>query len=584
MLLLVGLLGLLTKPVVAETNCEGLGGEPLYECLGRQITDLSKALADSKAATAPLESEVSRLEREIASIQRQIGAAEDRLDDLADEIEDREKDLAVQYLLLAEKTKGYYKRMRTSSGAVEWLLAVGSGELQQELGYREVAVNQDRVMIASLAEEIAGLESDRADLEASKTRLSGLQASLDKEADFFKKEIAGAKEYQKSLEGKIASLSALQQSVLSAKAETFSTTVGDVPLADDYNASIEGFRNSAPGGSFAVFSFGAPHFKGMSQYGAYGRAKAGQSAEEILKAYYGEGIEIKKDYDSGKQIHVIGCSVGTYSYSECVSKQYSWIDQTVDIETYVKRIYEMPSSWTDNDSAALKAQAVAARSYALARGGTICPSESCQVYKTSNKGGAWDVAVDATRGWVLMANGQPFSAWYSSTSGGYQESYTSNGYSTPGFWDAEGGRSGWTSNAWESRAGSPWFYKAWYKSRSGDICGRDNPWLSGEEMADIINAWVVVYQRGESDDRVTPIGSCWGGNPYSIAELKGKGGYGRVNGVSVTYRDDGVTDSVNFQTDKGSISIKGEEFYKAFNLRAPGRVAVKSGLFNIESK
>ena len=32
MLLLAGLLGWLTKPVVAETNCEGLGGEPLYEC------------------------------------------------------------------------------------------------------------------------------------------------------------------------------------------------------------------------------------------------------------------------------------------------------------------------------------------------------------------------------------------------------------------------------------------------------------------------------------------------------------------------------------------------------------------------
>lgn len=576
-LLLVGLLGWLTKPVVAETNCEGLGGEPLYECLGRQIADLSKALADSKAATAPLESEVSRLEREIASIQRQIGAAEDRLDDLADEIEDREKDLAVQYLLLAEKTKGYYKRMRTSSGAVEWLLAVGSGELQQELGYREVAVNQDRVMIASLAEEIAGLESDRADLEMSKTRLSGLQASLDKEADFFKKEIAGAKEYQKSLEGKIASLSALQQSVLSAKAETFSTTVGDVPLADDYNASIEGFRNAAPGGSFAVFSFGAPHFKGMSQYGAYGRAKAGQSAEEILKAYYGN-VRIET-VDTSFSINT---SAGSLPFED----------------NYMRGISEMPSSWADKGGmAALEAQAIAARSYALSyvgwrmgnrsASGSICTTESCQVYRSSKVGDAkWGEAVNNTKGKILVSNdtGEIISAWYASTSGGYQESYQTLGHTTPGFWDAEGGRSGWTSNAWESRAGSPWFYKAWYKSRSGDMCGRDNPWLSGEEMADIINAWVVVYQRGESDDRVTPIGSCWGGNPYSIAELKSKGGYGRVTGVSVTYRDDGVTDSVNFQTDKGSISIKGEEFYKAFNLRAPGRVAVKSGLFNIESK
>jgi len=32
------------------------------------------------------------------------------------------------------------------------------------------------------------------------------------------------------------------------------------------------------------------------------------------------------------------------------------------------------------------------------------------------------------------------------------------------------------------------------------------------------------------------------------------------------------------------VTIKGAEFKKAFNLRAPGRIALKSGLFNIEKK
>jgi peptidoglycan hydrolase-like amidase len=85
----------------------------------------------------------------------------------------------------------------------------------------------------------------------------------------------------------------------------------------------------------------------MSQYGAYGRAKEGQNVDDILHAYYGN-IEIKKDYSTDININVQG--QGSYN-----------------IEEYVKRIYEMPAGWADKGGMeALKAQAVAARSYALA--------------------------------------------------------------------------------------------------------------------------------------------------------------------------------------------------------------------------
>ena len=108
-------------------------------------------------------------------------------------------------------------------------------------------------------------------------------------------------------------------------------------------------------------------------------------------------------------------------------------------------------------------------------------------------------------------------------------------------------------------------------------------------MADILNAWAVLVKSGQGDDRITPAGPCWGGSPYSIGELKSRsesagGGFGKVNGISVTYSDNGITSSVIFDTDKGSVAIAGSEFKKAFNLRAPGRIALKSGLFNIEKK
>ena len=133
-------------------------------------------------------------------------------------------------------------------------------------------------------------------------------------------------------------------------------------------------------------------------------------------------------------------------------------------------------------------------------------------------------------------------------------------------------------------AGSPWFYKGWYKNRAGDSCDRSHPWLTSEELADILNAWVVRYQGGGDISRVTPESSCWGGNPYSKEELRNIGGYASVSGASVVYSTNGVTASVTFETNKGSKTINGSEFKEVFNLRAPGRIAIKSGLFNIEKK
>ena len=56
------------------------------------------------------------------------------------------------------------------------------------------------------------------------------------------------------------------------------------------------------------------------------------------------------------------------------------------LEEYVKRIYEMPSSWGDQGGMeALKAQAVAARSYALARVGRFVPQKLVRWLNVSQK-------------------------------------------------------------------------------------------------------------------------------------------------------------------------------------------------------
>lgn len=533
------------------------------EEIEKQLADLQSQMELSVKATTPLESEVAKLSKQVNGIQAQIKESEVRLQELEAGIKERDNKIKSQYVILAAKVRDLYKKSRLYSPLLIFASSHTAGDLTRGLAYKASVADEDKNLIVSITTDILKLEADKKKIESDRARLAVLQNKLDAQKAFFEKEIAGAKKWQAELSGKIATLTAKQQAILSEKSGTFQTTVGDVPLADDPASRPDYNPGFSP--AFAAFSFGAPHFKGMSQYGAFGRAKQGQTYEQILKAYYGGGIEIK-DHNPDAQITVDG--YGSFS-----------------LEEYAKRIYEMPGSWGDEGGMeALKAQAVAARSYALARGGSICATEACQVFKPSPKGGKWEEAVNATRGKVVYANGNPFSTWYASTSGGYQESYSANGYSTPGFWDTPSGQGGWTGQAYEKTAGSPWFYKAWYKSRSGDNCGRSHPWLNSEEMADILNGWHVLFNGGGDASRVTPEGGCWGGSPYSKGDLLGIGGFTSVSGVSVTYAGNGVTANVTFQTNKGPTTMSGADFKKAFNLRAPGRISLKSGLFNIEKK
>jgi hypothetical protein len=151
-------------------------------------------------------------------------------------------------------------------------------------------------------------------------------------------------------------------------------------------------------------------------------------------------------------------------------------------------------------------------------------------------------------------------------------------------------------------AGSPWFYKSWYRSgysSSGANCGRSHPWLSQEEFADIINAWIVRKNPNGADvNRVQPvtINDCnvggSGGNPYSMSELRDKannsgGAVTSISSVTVSHTNSGTTSTVVLQTNRGEVSISGSEFKESFNLRAPGYLRIpQSGFsfFNVEHK
>jgi peptidoglycan hydrolase-like amidase len=544
---------LLALGIVFSALSPGVLRADEIEELQQQIDELENLKKMSEAATTPLEEEVENLEQRIRNARASIAAAKLQA-------EQRGEDVAVQFTLLSGRVAQQYKRSRTFSPIMLLFTSDSASELTKNLFYSSSVQAQDNRMIREFSEEITKLEQDQKTLAA-------LENQLESQATFFEGEIAKARSYQQTLQGQIAALTAQQQAILSARSGTYTTSVGDVPLADDFNASI-GYKSKAPSNSFAVFSFGAyTHRNGMSQYGAKEQAEDGKDYEEIIEWYYGH--DVKKDDGMSSSIEVQGHG-------------------TMDYQKYLYGIAEMPSSW---DEEALKAQAVAARSYARRASKPICTTEACQVFsksKSDNPPSAWKKAVDETNKEIIDGD---VSAQYSSTAGGY--------LNTRGWDTTDGKGSGdWTTRAWESKANSPWFYKSWYRSgysASGASCNRSHPWLSEAEFADIINAWVVRYKEtgGVDQGRILPItiNDCsvggGGGNPYSMSELRDKGGVSSVSSVSVTHTGNGQTSNVRVSTNKGTLNIPGDQFKSAYNLRAPGYLRIpQSGFafFNIEHK
>ena len=553
LLLILGVaftLYLLPFTLIKAQDC-GTDLQCQIDALQREYDALSPAQEKNKQDLASLRNQLSSLDKKIVNFSNLLKKTEI-------EIRNREEDSAYAKEVFEEKAINQYIRIRNYDPGLLIILSADSATgAFREINFRQRAADEDRKTMDEYGQNLLQLKKDKDTLEKNKQSLTSIKKQVAEKEKFLAGEVA-------KVEGYLSSLTAKQNELAALKSGGFQTSIGDTPPTLEPCSGAPGSSNYCDPGfrpAFAAFSFGAPHRTGLSQYGAYGRSKSGQSAEQILSAYF-QGAELKKDYAVPSTIGVSG--YGRISFED----------------NYLLGIYEVPESWGNNGGfEALKAQAVAARSYALSvtnnGSGTICASESCQVYKPQLKSGKWKEAVNATRGWVIIKGGSPAPTYYSASTGGY----TISQWGWNGIKDTSGD---WPSGAYEKIGGSPWFYKGWYKSRGGATCNRANPWLTSGEMADILNSWKVLYGGvGGDKSRIVPV-SCWGGNPYSKDELIGLGGFTSVSGISVIYSNSGFTQTVILQTNNGNINIAGEEFKKAFNLRAPGYTGIKSSLYNLE--
>ncbi len=241
-----------------------------------------------------------------------------------------------------------------------------------------------------------------------------------------------------------------------------------------------------PAVTFVIKGRGWGHGIGLSQYGAHGLAQNGRTYSQILAHYYqgtaqvnrsatirvlliaGNGsLQLGSDanfnggggaFSAGTWVVSAGAAgriklvkgpttrtvadnttftrgtasleIGGSKYRGSITIRRSgstvWALNTLGLNDYVKGVVprEMPSSW---HAEALKAQSVAARSYALAAGGhcswfstsVMCRDTRDQVYGgQSGEAASSNAAVDATSGKVLASGGAVATTFFFSTSGG----------------------------------------------------------------------------------------------------------------------------------------------------------------------
>jgi SpoIID/LytB domain protein len=537
----------------------------LQEEIDKNNKELQSAISEYNGTDASLQQllvKLNEIKISIVKLEKEIAKKEI-------EVRQGEEALAYQKNLLNERARSYYKNINKNSTL--FLSALVSDDLSASLRkifYQKSIVDEDKRTIIKIVLYVKNLEEIKKNLESEKLGLAKLKIDVDKQSDALAVKKA-------DLKNKIAELTAKQQQLIAQKLASLNISRSS-SSPGRCDSDLANGRDPGFSPKFAFFTYGVPNRVGMNQYGAWGRAKAGKNERDILQAYYNFD-EIKK-WDTNIEIRVDG--VGNYK-----------------LEEYVKRLYEIPDSWTDNNLAALKAQAIAARSYALAYTnngqGSICATESCQVVKADPKGGAWEQAVNQTEGQVMVQGGNPIKAWFSSTHGGYVLKSSEVGWSDTS-WTKHANDFDGSVNSFSDLASksydreSPWFYCDW-GSRSQY---NKTAWLKSEELADIVNTILLAKIDSSTREHLyqpdNPPGGTDNWNQGKVKdELKkrGQNPFNSINDGSVSADfGSGRVNSVNFSGDAGNISFSLSEFKDWFNLRAPANIQIVGPLFNVEKR
>lgn len=529
-----------------------------------EIDDINNAINLLKKDLSSKEVNYQNLNSRLVAIKNRISNLEQEIVKKELEVKKGEKVLTYQQELLNERVKSYYKNVNKNSTL--FLSILVSDDLSSSLRkifYQKSIVDEDKKTIIKIVLYVKNLEDIKKQLEIEKIGLAKSKAEVDTQSQILAGQISQTR-------SKIAELTARQQQLIAQKLASLnisrSSSSGGRCDSDLTNDRDPGFSPK-----FAFFTYGVPNRVGLNQYGAKGRASF-QGYEDILRAYYDNINFETKD----------NINIKVQGYGE------------MPIETYLLGIKEMPEDWPME---ALKAQVIAARSYALAYtnngAGEICTTESCQVYSQPEKTGQWRTAVQETAGKIMTQGGNPIKAWFSSTHGGYVFASSEIGWSGTSWTkhanDFAGSVNSFAdlnSNAYDRD--SPWFYCDWGSRTQYN----KTAWLKPEELADIVNTILLAKVDSSTREHLyqpdnPPAGTDnWNQNRVK-QELQNRGQkpFNSIDSGSVSADfSSGRVSSVSFSGDAGNVSFSLSEFKDWFNLRAPANIQIVGPLFNIEKR
>ncbi len=606
--------------VVLSTYTFSLFTHPIYSDeasdLQQQIDQKNAELAAKQSTLSSIEAKIKEISgsnnsvsqkialinAEITKLNDSIAQTDGALNTKIKEIEDKQALLEAKKVEMDKLSTDLYIRSRYRMATFflsgnDWDTLVKEFFLKQNsistLKNEVEAINGE---FSSLAESRAELETQKATLDAQKKDMDDSYALLAAEKAKLQAELNRQNSTKNNLKAQIGGItkdiSQLQQTLLYIRGGGNIDNVDAVSSNATPTTQLKYFVDNAPAGTFGIFSYGtSTHRNGISQWGAWERGQEGQVYTQILSAYYPGSVirqGLVKTSSYGEEAIATNIPVTGYG--------------SISLEdNYLLGIREVDdgnmNTHNENYLNYLRAQVIAARTYAInyTRNGrnSICTTTSCQVYSTDQLGGLWAQAVRETRGMTLAnSSNYIFSSEFSAVTGGWINSNSALG--STGFYDLNTAISGsWQTQAWEARSGVNWFHMNWYQrkvDRKWVSCStKSQPWLTGEELADILNAYKFWMTSGSGyDGRLVPVdtNTCWGGsdNPYSATELKNLVADPIKRVITAqAIESNGWTTSLNFSVElqSGAITtfnISGTgntlAFREVYNMRAPGYFSI----------
>lgn len=391
------------------------------------IDNLKNQIEQGKNVIANAEEGIPKLQAELESVQKELELNVKELELLKKENELKEK---IKQKLIVEQLgalQSSYQQWRIKKDNFATSAQLDDSRMNNMgtflsskiLGYSDDEIKEVAGVIEELNSQIDASETTVGSLEQKRNELEQKKKELEDAISYYNSVIAynaysisSLEENVSRLQNAISTLSQEQRDALLEEARLAQEnggggqSVGGCGIYDDNNADnniyICGLGND----------FQQGHQVGMSQWGAHGMAYNGFSAAQILTTYY-TGVSIVGGYEN-TNVNIDG--YGSRSIEDYVAGQGEVPAKACGTAQQVasnpsKYVIDNPNFlWDCWPEEAIKAQAIAFRTYGVYHAGFMYSDARSQVYNGSQNS-RW--AADETKGQILMYGGQIIEALYS---------------------------------------------------------------------------------------------------------------------------------------------------------------------------